>query len=323
MEVKTIDEIASFKKDFDAGFSDEPKHISSKYFYDALGDELFQKIMNMEEYYLTNAEFEIFSKQKEALLERISPNGEAFNLIELGAGDGTKTKILLKHFLESSADFTYHPVDISSNILAELAIALQEELPTLNFKTINLEYFSAIAELERSKGRKNVILFLGSNIGNFQVDQVRDFLAKLKENCLPGDQFLLGVDLKKDPDRILAAYDDPHGITAEFNLNLLHRANRELGANFKVDKFKHYASYNPENGEARSYIIAKEEMDVEVKALSKCFHFKANEYIHTEISKKYDLQELEDLAAEFSFEIKEHFTDSNKDFVNSLWELKY
>lgn len=325
MEVKTKTKsttMASFKNEIELGLSQKPKSISSKFFYDEVGDELFKQIMNLDEYYLTDSEFEIFTKQKQLIQQAISIDSEDFNLIELGAGDGSKTKILLNYFLEKNCKFTYYPVDISNNILDELKEDLANEIPELKCHTINEEYFSALKEIQKLNKRKNVIFFLGSNIGNFSPEAVAVFFQKLRESCSQGDMFFLGVDLKKDPSLILNAYSDSEGITAKFNLNLLSRANRELGADFDLAKFKHYASYNPENGEARSYLISLCDQQVHIKAINKDITFLKSEYIHTEISKKYNLSELESLAKKYGFEVQEHFRDRREYFVNSLWTLK-
>lgn len=318
-KTKTID---SFKKDIEEGLSKFPKAISSKYFYDKKGDKLFQEIMNLEEYYLTDCEFDIFVKQKGELLKAINPDKEGFNLIELGAGDGSKTKILIEHFLYENIDFSYHPVDISNNILGDLKKDLQKDFPKLKIDPINKEYFSALKHLNQLNGRKNVILFLGSNIGNFDSETRNNFFSSLSMCCSTDDQFILGVDLKKDPSIILKAYSDSQGVTAKFNLNLLTRINNELGGNFDLSNFKHYASYNPENGEARSYIVSLKDQEVYISAIDKTIVFLKSEYMHTEISKKYNLSELNEMANDYGFSVTKHFMDENEYFVDSLWTLK-
>jgi dimethylhistidine N-methyltransferase len=311
----------AFKDELAKGLFKKPKSISSKFFYDKKGDELFQEIMNLDEYYLTKCEYNILQNQKEEIAKAID-NNEPFNLIELGAGDGSKTKVLIEHLLEKNSDFTYYPVDISSHILKSLTQDFKDAFPPLAIKSIHMEYFEALDHLATLNDRKNVVLFLGSNIGNFDHASLDGFFSSLAASCSSGDQLLIGVDLKKDPNIILKAYSDSEGITAAFNLNLLERANEELGANFNLDNFKHYASYNPENGEARSYLISLKEQDVYIAALDKHIHFLRSEYIHTEISKKYNLSELDKLADNYNFSVDEHFIDDNNYFVDSLWTLK-
>jgi dimethylhistidine N-methyltransferase len=312
----------AFQEGLEEGLSAEPKTISSRFFYNEKGDELFQKIMNLEEYYLTDCEFEIFNRQKESILDAISPNKEAFNLIELGAGDGSKTKVLIDYFLEKGIEFNYYPVDISKHILDLLELDLKENFPSLNVFPVNKEYFAALNNLKEMNNKKNVVLFLGSNIGNFDQQTLNDFFQAFSTSSKKGDQLLIGVDLRKDAKVILHAYSDKEGVTAKFNLNLLERANQELGANFNLDDFKHYATYNPENGEARSYLVSMKKQTVRIESLNKSFSFLEDEFINTEISKKYDLDELDKLAKNYTFSVDQHFTDSKNYFVDTLWTKK-
>lgn len=321
---KTIKRMDSspFAKDVIRGLSRNPKSISSQYFYDEQGDKIFQEIMNMPEYYLTRCEHEIFSQQRKEICEAFDAFAEPFNLIEFGAGDGYKTKLLLKYLLDQNANFIYYPVDISNHILKELSNSLQEELPGLKVKPLNLEYFSALSRLSDINNRRNVILFLGANIGNFHLHDAASFLHRIKWYSKKGDMFLLGADLKKDPRVISLAYNDPHGITASFNLNLLSRINRELGADFKLEHFMHHTFYEPVSGEIRSYLVSLKQQHVRFSTLNWETSFEAYELIHTEISKKYSIPELELLAGEQGFEVLQHFRDSKNYFVDSLWKVK-
>jgi dimethylhistidine N-methyltransferase len=313
---------SQFAKDVMLGLSQNPKAVSSRYFYDEQGDKIFQQIMNMPEYYLTRSEHEIFSQQRKEICEAFNAFSEAFNLIEFGAGDGYKTKLLLSYLLENGADFTYYPVDISNHILEELSESLHSELPTLKVKPLNLEYFSALSKLSEMNKRRNVILFLGANIGNFHINEAGTFLQRVNWYSKKGDMFLLGLDLKKDPWIISAAYNDPHGITASFNLNLLDRMNRELGADFDTQQFMHHTFYEAVSGEVRSYLVSLKKQSVYFAALDWKTEFDAFEIIHTEISKKYSITELETLAKEQDFQILEHFTDDKKYFLDTLWKVK-
>lgn len=307
-----------FAQEVHEGLSQHPKRLSSKYFYDEKGDQLFQAIMAMPSYYLTQCEFEIFTQQRDKIYEAIKSD-EPIRLVEFGAGDGYKTKVLLRYFVEQGMDFTYHPVDISEHILAELKGKLAQEIPGLAVEPLNMDYFQALDYLNHAGEGKNVVMFLGSNIGNFVGSDATKFLSQMATSCQPGDQLLMGVDLKKDPHLILEAYNDKNGITAQFNLNLLNRMNNELGANFDVTKFKHYESYNPENGEARSYIISMADQDVHITETGETYHFDYAEYIHVEISKKYDLLELEQLAEQAGYTVQQHFKDCKSYFVDTLW----
>jgi dimethylhistidine N-methyltransferase len=313
--------LSTFAQDVLEGLSGAVKTLPSKYFYDEQGDKIFQAIMDMPEYYLTKCEFEILSEQKEAILREFSPGNEPFNLIELGAGDGMKTKILLRYFLEQGVDFVYYPIDISNHILAELALDLKIEMPELKVEPLNLNYFEALAKFRNLNDRRNITLFLGSNIGNFKKFEATQFLSKLASACRKNDLLFIGIDQKKDPRIIQQAYDDAQNITAAFNLNLLTRINRELDADFNVDQFAHYAFYNPENGEVRSYLYSTIKQVVRINALNCEINFGKNEFIHTEISKKYNLKEIEHLADNSGFKVLKNFSDSKNYFINSLWEI--
>lgn len=321
MPSPAITEISSFAVDVESGLSKYPKQLSSKYFYDAVGDQLFQDIMAMPEYYLTNCEYEIFSEQKVDILEALGDH--PFELIELGAGDGTKTKILLEHFLREQANFTYRPIDISGNVLEQLITACAQTFPQLEVEAVEGDYIEALAQIhEEHNARRKVVLFLGGNIGNFPLPQAKDFLSELARCLDPGDFLLTGFDLKKDPNVIQAAYDDPAGITAAFNLNLLHRINKELGGNFDLDQFFHWETYNPLNGEARSYIVSRINQTVKIDQLHLSVHFEAWEAIAVEVSAKYGERDIRQLAQGTGFQIKTNFTDKRQFFMDSLWELK-
>ena len=320
--METAIEISTFGKDTIAGLSTTQKTLKSMYFYDAKGDAIFQQIMAMPEYYLTRCEMEIFETQKEAIFNQVCPKGLPFNLIELGAGDGSKTKVLLEYFLKKGIEFTYYPVDISQNILNELADMLKREFPILDVQPLNMDYFEALSKMERFTGRKNVTMFLGSNIGNFDSPSLEGFLSTLQQHFKPNDKLLLGVDLKKDPDVILNAYNDKPGITASFNMNLLKRMNKELGADFGLDSFKHYALYEPITGEARSYIVSLKNQRVKFSKLDFEVDFEIGECIHTEISRKYSISNLKELASKCGFHTQKNFFDSKGYYVDTMWEVK-
>ncbi|MCB9274016.1 MAG: L-histidine N(alpha)-methyltransferase [Lewinellaceae bacterium] len=301
------------------GLSRRPRRLPSKYFYDAEGDRLFQQIMHMPEYYLTDCEYEILETKKEAIFKAIG--SRKFSLLELGAGDGLKTRVLLRYFLEQGADFQYQPIDISRNVLLELEESLKAELPALQVKGMEGDYFEVLHELQPKAGVPKVVLFLGANIGNYSQQEALRFLRSLARGLAPGDLLLIGFDLKKNPGIILDAYNDPAGITAAFNLNLLRRLNRELGANFDLQQFRHWESYNPLSGEARSYIVSQRDQHVFIRQLNRSFHFEAWEAIEVELSLKYSLSEVEALAEAAGFVRQQHFFDKKNYFVDSLWRM--
>ncbi|MEL6811412.1 MAG: L-histidine N(alpha)-methyltransferase [Bacteroidota bacterium] len=309
----------AFKKDVYEGLKAFPKYLYSKYIYDAVGDKLFQDIMELPEYYLTNCEFEILSIHTKAIAELFRGTGDGFDLIELGAGDGKKTKVLLKYLSENGFDFVYKPIDISQNAIDNLSQSLSEELPQVKVDAENGMYFEVLERLQQYNTRKKVLMVLGSNIGNLLHPKAIEFLAKLKDSMNPGDLLFMGFDQKKDPQTILDAYNDPKGVTAAFNKNLLHRINKELDANFEVDKFKHWEIYNPETGTAKSYLVATEAMEVSVHGIDLSIHFDAWETIHTEISQKYDDKIVLWLAREAGLKVKTSFTDSKHYYKNYVF----
>ncbi|WP_422361845.1 L-histidine N(alpha)-methyltransferase [Reichenbachiella sp.] len=316
---KEIIKNKQFLTDVLDGLSSDSKHISSKYFYDKKGDAIFQQIMHMDEYYLTNAELDIFESHKSEIARIFFPEQQPFNLIEFGAGDGMKTKVLLKELLNHEIPFDYVPIDISQNALDQLHQSLTKEMPDLSFKGIQGDYFEVLNKLKESNGRRNVVLFLGSNIGNFTNDEAQSFTSNISNKLNPGDLLFIGVDLKKDPKKILLAYNDSKGITAEFNYNLLRRINRELGGNFDVEQFEHHPTYDPVTGECKSALLSKIEQEVELDGQT--FHFAEWEPIHTEISRKYSLKQLHQLAKKSGFEVKKDLFDANQYFVDSIWEI--
>ncbi|MBT8321822.1 MAG: L-histidine N(alpha)-methyltransferase [Eudoraea sp.] len=309
-----------FEQEVYQGLTDFPKHLSSKYFYDAQGDKLFQEIMKLPEYYLTNSELEILQGHTEAITRHFISEGEAFNLIELGAGDGTKTRILLKHLHENKISFQYLPIDISSNVLDELTTSLTTEFPGLLVKPVQGTYFESLEEICRLDNQRKVILFLGSNIGNLLHPQAINFLVQVQQLMSGNDLFLVGFDQKKDPQRILDAYNDPTGITEAFNKNILTRINRELGGDFDLDKFRHWEVYDPETGTAKSYLVSKQAQEVYISSLDLRVSFKPWETIHTEISQKYDDDVVAWLARKAGLTILDTFNDQHKLFKNYIFK---
>lgn len=318
-QIETLLE-TSFEKEVYTGLTDYPKHLSSKYFYDKKGDKLFQEIMNLPEYYLTDAEFDIFSTHTEEITQLFAKNTKSFNLIELGAGDGKKTKILLKNLVLDNIDFNYLPIDISQNVLEQLSSALKNEIPEVSVKPQQGTYFEALENIAALSDEKKVILFLGSNIGNLLHAQAIEFLTKVQELMSDNDLFFVGFDQKKNPQTILDAYNDQTGITAAFNKNILTRINTELDGNFDLDKFLHWEVYNPESGTAKSYLVAKETHTVSIEKLAVQINFTQWETIHTEISQKYDDKTIAWLAEKSGLRIETQFIDTKNQYKNYVFK---
>lgn len=311
----------TFADDVTRGLSANPKFLSSKYFYDDEGSRLFQQIMNLPEYYLTRSEFEIFSNQTEEIFTAFTKKDETFDLIELGAGDGLKTSLLVDYFLKRNIEFKYVPIDISTKALIFLTEKFKTRFPKLSIQTECGDYFQTLETFRQKTDRRKIILFLGSNIGNFSKEQAQNFFRRLRAVMNETDSLFIGFDLQKNPRAILRAYDDSQGVTAAFNLNLLNRINRELGADFNTRDFSHYASYHPIEGAARSFLISEKAQTVHIESVGKSFEFAAWEPIFMEISQKYSLTMINELAETSGFEVAKNFFDSRNFYTNSLWKL--
>ncbi|MFK7772660.1 MAG: L-histidine N(alpha)-methyltransferase [Saprospiraceae bacterium] len=310
--------IEIFKNEVDKGLDSNPKTLPSKYFYDKKGDALFVEIMNLPEYYLTRCEFDIFQKKTQELIEVFGVKRDTyFELIELGAGDGTKTKELLRSLDAQNYSFDYYPIDISPNALDLLEKDLTKELPNVSVQTKQGDYFDVLASLKESKKPK-IVLFLGSNIGNMMDDLAAKFIYNLGANLQAGDKLLLGVDLIKANEIVRPAYNDSKGITAKFNLNLLQRINNELGGNFNLDQFIHQPEYDEKEGIAKSYIVSTSNQTVEIKVTGKSYNFTAGEKIHTEIYRKYNDELIEKIIANTDFNLEAKILDSKAYFADYI-----
>lgn len=311
-----------FSKDVDKGLSNTPKSLSSKYFYDETGDELFVQIMNMPEYYLTKAEHEIFKQQSDQIIEKLQLKKDTyFELIELGAGDGTKTKELLKKLSKHNYQFDYLPIDISKHALEGLENSLKTELPDVSVKPQQGDYFGVLSEIKTSPYPK-VILFLGSNLGNLLDREANEFMTRLAANLSVGDKVCLGVDAIKSAEVVLPAYNDKTKITAKFNLNLLARINRELDANFDLRHFEHRPEYTEEEGVARSYLVSKKTQSVTIKSINKTIEFSEGERIHTEISRKYNDDVIKQILNHTDLEVIDKLTDTRNYFTDFILDKK-
>ncbi|PSL46054.1 dimethylhistidine N-methyltransferase [Chitinophaga niastensis] len=309
----------SFYNDVVQGLSAPQKHLDPKYFYDAAGDALFQQIMQCHEYYLTGCEMEILTSQSPQIAQALQKYAGAFDLVELGAGDATKSIHLLRELLDNAVDYTYFPIDISANVIKQLEKELPAKLPHLQLHGLNGEYFHMLQQLNEYSTRKKVLLFMGANIGNFNTAAARSFCQQLRQYLQPGDLLLTGFDLKKHPQIILNAYNDATGITRAFNFNLLHRINRELHADFDITKFEHFPTYDPSTGACKSYLISLEKQLVHIGE-DVTVSFAENEALYMEISQKYTLEETDQLAAQTGFKPVSSFFDSKKWFVDCLWQ---
>lgn len=306
-----------FAQDVREGLSATPKRLSSRYFYDARGDRIFQRIMASPEYYLTDCELEILRGQGDDIATTIS-GGAPIELVELGSGDGQKIAFLLDALQECCPGFVYRPVDISRHSLELLTRRLAPGREWLNLQAQHANYVDWLAGLEPGT-RPRCFAFLGSNLGNFGHQGSVTFLRKVRAAMRQRDSLLIGLDLKKDPAVILPAYNDAGGHTREFNLNLLRRINRELEANFDLDGFRHAPEYDPVTGAARSFLVSRRAQEVRVGALGTTFRFAEGEKVFMEVSQKYDEAMIEEIAGESGFRVSRAFYDSRGWFTDQVW----
>lgn len=308
-----------FKKDIMLGLSQPLKSIPSKYFYDAKGSDLFTRITQHPDYYLTKCEMEILDRYKQTF-SRLFGKGP-FNLVELGPGNGDKALILLEQFYHDGLNVKYFPIDVSIKYLQQLTKKLHQRIPSLDIQGIHSDFISGLESLSLSSENQNVLLFLGSSIGNFDHFFTKNFLTSLKKVMYPGDYLLIGCDLKKDPEVLMRAYDDSHHLTRDFNLNMLHRINTELGADFPIEKFHHQPEFNESESAMESYLISSEHLDVTIASLGRKFTFNAGEPIYVESSYKYSLSKLKALAESLGFQVIEAYLDTKQYFVDYLWQV--
>lgn len=297
------------------GFTSHPKYIPPIHFYDAKGSQIFQKIMSAKDYYLTECELEIIKTHGKSMISGFDKN-QKLQVIELGAGDGYKTKHLIEAVLDSNIDTTYYPIDISKQALEDLSERFSKFFPDLDIQCLQGEYFQSLKWLRAQPTCQRLVLFLGSNIGNFRRPQAEVFLKTLWNVLQDGNYVLIGADLKKDIDKMLWAYNDREGYTKDFNINLLSRINRELGANIDTSKFQHYGTYNVKLGAMESFLVSLEKQSVQVDALNRKFEFKAFEAIHVESSYKYLCSEMKEMANHAGFSLQNVYYDSKKYFAD-------
>ncbi len=310
-------------EEIEKGLQSDIPNIPSKYFYDDHGSKLFEKIMRMPTYYLTDSEKQILQTYHQNIIHHISNDSGSINLIELGAGDGIKTQILAESLMKNDIRFTYIPVDISSEALKKLEKTFKRKYPQINMQPLHTDYETGLSSLNQQNGAKNVVLFLGSTLGNFTPEASNEFLAMISRNLKANDLLLIGLDLVKDPNIILDAYNDPEGITADFNYNLLRRLNRELDANFDLSKWRHQPVYDIEQKAAKSYLIATGKQTITFAEHEKTFHFNQWDFIQTEISQKYDREMISTLSEKNAFKIIKEYTDPRNYFLNAIWQKNH
>lgn len=310
-----------FALDVQRGLSRPLKSIPCKYLYDARGSALFEEITALPEYYLTGCEAGILRTHAAEIGSLIGHGCD--NLVELGAGDGHKTRILLNGLLGTGSRPRYVPVDCSASAVDKLAADAARWFPGLATRGMVCDYAEALRWLGDRNASGNLVVFLGSSIGNFIPADRVGFLRAVQAALGTGDLALIGFDLVKDPVRLHRAYNDEQGVTRAFNLNLLARCNRELGADFAPEGFRFSAHWDPLDAAVHSCLVSLRSQRVRVDALDRAFDFAAWEPLHTESSYKFTLSGIQDLARQAGFQVARTFTDPRRDFAVALWRVPY
>ena len=300
----------TFVEELSLSLNQKHKSIDPKFFYDKKGSKLFEDICKLPEYYLTRTEISILTQLQDKLPTYMN---EEFRLVELGSGSSYKTRILISILENMHKQIEYFPIDISK-ILKESAVTLLDDYENLRMTGIIDTYESGLDFVKNYDNKKNLIVFLGSSFGNFDYKPGLRFLDKINSSMKDDDLFLIGLDLVKDKDVLEYAYNDSHGITAQFNLNVLSRINSELDSNFNVDKFAHHAVYNEAENRVEIYLRSLENQTVNITKAGIALKIKQNELIHTENSHKYTIPKIKEMFSSTGFRIRDMWFDEKHYF---------
>lgn len=309
----------SFANAVRRGLTSSPKTLPCQFFYDAIGSQLFEAICDQPDYYVTRTEDAILRDHAAAMVAGFDRSPA---MVELGSGSSTKTRRLIAAACKRYGQLHYVPIDISHTILEASVDALCREFPGLRVTGFASEYRAALDHLaSRLRGPK-LVVFLGSSLGNFEPEAAAELLAHVARSLGPDDRFLLGTDLDKAPATLEAAYDDDAGQTARFNRNLLVRINRELDADFDLDRFTHQARYRPDRQRVEMHLVSLGDQVATIDALGLQVHFADGESIHTENSHKYTPDSLASLAARAGFVEESSWTDPRRFFRVQRWRTR-
>lgn len=297
--------LADLKGEVLNGLSRQPRAIPPKFFYDEYGSQLFDQITELPEYYPTRTEIAIFKEHGEEMASRL---GNECLLVELGSGSSQKIRLLL----DALQPAAYMPIDISKEHLLKSAQTLAADYPNLEIHAICADYSNHFHLPYNPDDKPKAAFFPGSSIGNFDPPHAQELLQRVAQFLGPDSALLIGVDVKKELQYLNAAYNDAAGVTAAFNLNLLTRINRELGANFELSRFDHHAFYNEKPGRVEMHLVSN--TPHEVKVDGQAFEFAKGENIHTESSYKYTVAQFQELATEVGFEPEQVWMDREELF---------
>ncbi|MGB0388104.1 MAG: L-histidine N(alpha)-methyltransferase [Ardenticatenaceae bacterium] len=315
IEVPVSSPEQSFSSAVAEGLSKSQKTLPCRFFYDAVGSELFEQICDLPEYYPTRTEQQILERYASDMIEALD---NEVVLVEFGSGSSFKTRILMNALLARQGHLDYTPIDISSDFLLDSSLTLLSEYERLSITAIAAEYNEALRVLPELHAQPRLFIFLGSNIGNFGQQEAVALLAKMAHQMRAEDRLLIGFDLVKDRDILFAAYNDAAGVTAAFNKNLLARINRELGGNFDLDQFTHYAPFVEEPARIDVRLVSQRHQSVYIEALEQSFEFEEGEYIHTENSHKYTPESFAVLCDAAGLAIQEEWVDERTWFEMAL-----
>ncbi len=308
----------TFAEDVRRGLTAAPKVLFPKYFYDALGSRLFEAICELPEYYLTRAETEIFQRHAGEIASALDG---PVRLLELGSGDGRKTRLLIEALVARQEGLEYLPIDVSRSAVEQSSERLLHAFPELTVTAFVAEYQEGLRALRGERvppGLRTLALFLGSTIANLDPGERIALLREIRGVLRPGDGLLLGVDLRKSESVLLPAYDDALGVTASFNRNLLLRINRELGGGFELGAFRHRALWNREHGRIEAHLESLREQTVPIRDLGLEVRFVLGETIHTESSYKLDLGQVAEMAEAGGYVLRRTWTDREGRFASNL-----
>lgn len=305
-------------QDVIVGLTQSPKTLPPKYFYDDRGSELFEKICDLPEYYPTRTEAAIIKEYADEIAQLTGSK----ELVELGSGSSTKTRLLLDAYQKLGSSFRYVPSDVSGGILESTVLELQEKYPDFLIEGLVGTYYETLANLESYPVPKRTICFLGSSIGNFPPPEFDHFLSQVAKSLQPGNYFLLGTDLQKPQEILEPAYNDSQGVTAAFNLNILFHLNRRFKGDFDLDLFRHKAIYNHEKSQIEMRLYCQENANFYLDSLGLKVDFQAGESILTEVSRKFDLAVLQTQIEAKGMKLKKVWTDPKKWFGLSLFQAE-
>jgi len=304
-----------------SGLTGRPKSLPPWLLYDEAGSRLFEQITGLPEYYLTRVERSIFLDKAVQILSEAG-DGHRLRLVELGAGSAAKTRILLLAALERQSSVVYEPVDVSASALEEARERIENEIPEVQVIPRLMDYTNGFELRPTGERERRLVLYIGSSIGNFEPGEAAALLRRIRGRLRPADTFLLGVDLRKDSETLHAAYNDSAGVTAAFNLNLLARMNRELGADFDLEAFAHRAVWNEDASRIEMHIESQASQSVRIETLDLEINFRKGETIHTENSYKFTRGAAEAMLSSAGFTAASTWTDPREWFAVCLGRVE-